>query len=214
MTSWGCPHELNGKCTHVNHVPCVPGMKGCVLSGRVRADESRNRPDRARSGDKSATPPKEKVTDSMLHTTPANASDIPELCELLNILFSQEADFKSDHEAQSRGLAAIISNPEVGTVVVARQSGTVVGMANLLYTVSTALGGRVAILEDMVVSPNVRNAGVGSRLLEKVIQYARLNGCKRITVLTDRVNKSAQHLYRRFGFSSSAMTPLRLLLNG
>ena len=45
MSSWGCPHEQNGKCAHVNDLPCDPGMKGCVLFGRfVWADESKNRP--------------------------------------------------------------------------------------------------------------------------------------------------------------------------
>lgn len=51
MSSWGCPHELDGKCTRVNNVPCDPGMKGCVLFGRfVWADESKNRPRQARRG--------------------------------------------------------------------------------------------------------------------------------------------------------------------
>jgi hypothetical protein len=35
MGSWGCPHEVNGACLHVKSVPCDPGMKGCVLYGRV-----------------------------------------------------------------------------------------------------------------------------------------------------------------------------------
>ncbi|WP_292555730.1 GNAT family N-acetyltransferase [Methylobacter sp.] len=150
---------------------------------------------------------------STMQITPANASDIPALCELLDILFSQEADFKPDYEAQSRGLARIISSPEVGLVVVARQDGQVVGMANLLYTVSTALGDRVALLEDVVVSPSVRGSGVGSRLMEHAIQFARLNGCKRITVLTDRENESAQRFYQKHGFGFSAMMPMRLSLS-
>lgn len=45
MSSWGCPHERDGKCARVNGQPCDPGMKGCVLFGRfVWADESKNRP--------------------------------------------------------------------------------------------------------------------------------------------------------------------------
>jgi hypothetical protein len=45
MSSWGCPHEIHGKCSRVNNQPCDPGMKGCVLFGRfVWADESKNRP--------------------------------------------------------------------------------------------------------------------------------------------------------------------------
>ena len=34
MASWGCPHEIDGKCTKINHLTCDPGMKGCVLAGR------------------------------------------------------------------------------------------------------------------------------------------------------------------------------------
>jgi len=41
--SWGCPHEVNDRCTKVNDLPCNPGMKGCELAGRFRfADESKN----------------------------------------------------------------------------------------------------------------------------------------------------------------------------
>lgn len=145
--------------------------------------------------------------------TRAKISDIPALCELLSILFSQEAEFKPNHEAQSRGLSKIINNPEIGTILIARQGRQVIGMVNLLYTVSTALGERVALLEDMVVSPNTRGSGVGSLLLEQAIDFARTNGCKRITLLTDSNNESAQHFYQKHGFGFSAMVPLRLSLS-
>ncbi|MGZ5007398.1 MAG: GNAT family N-acetyltransferase [Methylobacter sp.] len=148
-----------------------------------------------------------------MEITPAAVSDIPALCELLTILFSQEAEFKPDHDEQSRGLARIIGNPEIGLIVVARQDGRVVGMVNLLYTISTALGDRVALLEDMIVSPAARGSGVGSRLLEQAIQIARQNGCKRITLLTDRGNEPAQRFYRKHGFDFSAMIPMRLSLS-
>ncbi len=44
MSSWGCPHEIDGKCQKVLNKPCDIGMKGCVLAGRFRfADSSKNR---------------------------------------------------------------------------------------------------------------------------------------------------------------------------
>ena len=86
----------------------------------------------------------------------ATIDDIPELCELLNYLFEQEEEFKPNTEIQSEGLRNIISNSDVGVIVIAIDSNKVIGMVNILYTVSTALGSRVAILEDMVVSPKVR----------------------------------------------------------
>ncbi len=35
MSSWGCPHEIDDLCERVNGAYCVPGMKGCVLHGKV-----------------------------------------------------------------------------------------------------------------------------------------------------------------------------------
>jgi GNAT superfamily N-acetyltransferase len=148
-----------------------------------------------------------------MQITPAKISDIPALSELLNVLFSQEQEFKPNHKSQYRGLTHIISNPEIGLIFVARQDSQIVGMVSLLYTISTSLGERVALLEDMVVLPNARGNGVGSHLIEQAIHFARTNGCKRITLLTDRTNESAQRFYQKHGFGLSAMIPLRLSLN-
>jgi GNAT superfamily N-acetyltransferase len=148
-----------------------------------------------------------------MQITLANTADIPALCDLLSLLFSQEADFEPNREAQRRGLALIINNPDIGLIVVAREDNEIIGMVNLLYTVSTALGDRVAILEDMIVCPSARGSGVGSELLEQAIEFARCNGCKRITLLTDSTNQSAQRFYQKHGFGSSAMIPLRLSLD-
>ena len=67
-----------------------------------------------------------------MQISPATLSDIPALCDLLAILFTQEADFKPDRAAQSRGLTRIINNPGIGLIVVARQDSRVVAMVNLL----------------------------------------------------------------------------------
>lgn len=148
----------------------------------------------------------------MMNITTATISDIPALCELLNELFSQEEEFEPDYAAQSRGLACIIDHPEVGSILVARRQDKIVGMVNLLYTVSTALGERVAMLEDMVVSSAMRGSGIGSSLIERAIEHARTNGCRRVTLLTDQTNHPAQRFYAKHGFRASAMVPLRLTL--
>lgn len=36
MSSWGCPHEVNGICKRVRGAICEPGMRGCVLVGKVQ----------------------------------------------------------------------------------------------------------------------------------------------------------------------------------
>ncbi len=142
----------------------------------------------------------------------ASLDDIPQLCDLLTLLFTQEADFKPDAEKQSTGLRLIIENPEAGSILVLREASAVVGMVNLLYTISTACGGRVAIVEDMVVRPENRGRQFGSLSLQAAIEQAQAADCRRITLLTDRTNASAIRFYQRHGFVLSEMIPLRLVL--
>jgi ribosomal protein S18 acetylase RimI-like enzyme len=142
----------------------------------------------------------------------ATKADIPQLCELLNLLFSQEAEFQPDCELQGAGLRQIIDSPERGQILVIRDGESIIGMVNLLFTVSTALGGRVAILEDMIVRPQYRGKGAGDMLLKAAIGLVKSSGCRRITLLTDATNESAQRFYRRHGFTTSEMVPMRLVL--
>ncbi len=56
-SSWGCPHEIDGRCTRVNNLPCDPGRKGCVLAGRfVFVDESKNLREKQTSENKDNSP--------------------------------------------------------------------------------------------------------------------------------------------------------------
>lgn len=142
----------------------------------------------------------------------AKVEDISRLTELLTVLFTQEADFQPEPERQAAGLHRIIEDPAIGHILVLRDGATIVGMVNLLYTVSTALGERVAILEDMIVDPASRGGGAGSHLLNGAIDFAKEQGCRRITLLTDRTNDGAIRFYERHGFGLSEMVPLRLAL--
>lgn len=36
MSAWSCPHDLGGVCQRVQGAVCDPGMRGCVLEGKVR----------------------------------------------------------------------------------------------------------------------------------------------------------------------------------
>ena len=143
----------------------------------------------------------------------ATIKDIPELCTLLDYLFEQELEFEPDREVQSRGLSAIIDGEDVGDILLVRQAGEIIAMVNLLYTVSTALGSRVAILEDMVVLPDYRGQGVGSRLLSYATQFAKEQRCNRISLLTDSDNEGAHRFYQKRGFSHSFMATFRLVLD-
>ena len=148
----------------------------------------------------------------MIALDTATESDLPRLVELLAVLFEEEQEFGPDADKQRRALGMILSDARVGRVFVARQNGRAVAMASLLYTVSSAEGGRAALFEDLVVDPDERGKGIGTALLRHVVGAARAEGLTRITLMTDRGNKRAQALYRRLGFVASTMTAMRLKL--
>ena len=145
--------------------------------------------------------------------TKAIHSDIPELVELLKALFDQEAEFEPNSNAQKKALSKIILDATIGIILVARDDEKILGMINLLFSESTALGSKVAILEDMVVLAKSRGEGIGSQLIDFAIGEAKKEGCKRITLLTDIENTKAQSFYQKKGFVKSKMTPYRLLLD-
>ena len=139
--------------------------------------------------------------------------DIPELVELLNSLFEQEAEFEPNSETQSKALSKIILDSKIGIILIAKDDDKILGMVNLLFTESTALGSKVALLEDMVVLSSSRGRGIGSQLIDYAISEAKKAGCKRITLLTDIENTKAQSFYQKKGFVKSKMTPYWLLLD-
>ena len=144
---------------------------------------------------------------------PASEADLDELSDLLGELFSEESDFRPNKEKQLRGLRLIFEQPNRGRVFVLRRDNAIVGMINLLFTISTAEGGFVVLLEDLVVHNEFRGHGYGSQLLKYAIDFAKQKNFLRITLLTDRPELRSQVLFRRHGFHDSSMMPMRLLLS-
>jgi GNAT superfamily N-acetyltransferase len=140
---------------------------------------------------------------------PATLDDLPQLADLLYDLFSQEADFVPNREKQLRGLRLILEQPNRGRIFVLRAGPRIIGMINLLITISTAEGGFVLILEDLIVHSDHRGRGFGGKLLEHALAYAREKGFLRITLLTDRKEDRPREFYEQHGFRQSGMVPMR-----
>ncbi len=143
----------------------------------------------------------------------AKEEDIKSLLKLLNELFSLEKEFIPNETLQIKALETIIKDEKVGHIIVCEVENKIVAMVNLLYSISTALGNRVVILEDMIVSSEARDKKVGSKLLDFAKEFAKSKGIKRITLLTDDDNFKAHRFYEKNGFKKSSMIVFRSFLN-
>lgn len=144
---------------------------------------------------------------------PATLDDLPALTELVMELMEEEADFDPDRERQCKGLQLILEQPSRGRIFVLRSDHRIIGMVNLLFTISTAEGGFVILLEDFIIRPEHRGCGYGGKLMDYVVAFAREKDFKRITLLTDRVSQPSQRFFERHGFVYSEMIPMRLLFD-
>lgn len=144
------------------------------------------------------------------HIEQATLEDLPQLTDLLHDLFSSEGDFLPNRTKQMRGLRLILEQPNRGRIFVLRMDGMILGMINLLFTISTAEGGFVVMLEDVIVHRDFRRRGLGEKMLKHAIVYAQKKDFLRITLLTDRLNDQGQRFFRAHGFLESKMIPMRL----
>jgi GNAT superfamily N-acetyltransferase len=143
----------------------------------------------------------------------ARPEDISRLSELLDELFRIESDFEPDIEKQVKGLNMLLTDP-AGTsfVLVAVAQGQIIGMATVQALVSTAEGGRVGLVEDVVIDSSYRCRGVGTMLLARLIDCARGNKFIRLQLLADRTNHVAVDFYRSRGWSATSLNCMRIML--
>ena len=153
------------------------------------------------------------MTEDAPHVEPATIEDLPALTELVVDLMSRSDDFTPDRAVQERGLRLILEQPNRGRIFVVRNSDKIVGMVNLLFTISTARGGFVILMEDVVIHPDHRGQGFGRMLVDYVVDFARQKNFKRITLLTDKMSAESQEFFRKQGFEYSNMIPMRRIID-
>ena len=147
---------------------------------------------------------------SMITIRTAKPSDIAQLVELLKELFTIEADFDFDQEKQACGLNLLL-NSEKDCILVAELPGDnkVLGMCTVQTLISTAEGGTVGLLEDLIIAASFRHQGIGTKLLAEAVNWAECRGLKRLQLLADKNNLSALNFYQKQGWESTQLVCLR-----
>ncbi len=135
-------------------------------------------------------------------------SDLEKLVQLIGDLFSMEPDFIVAPEKQLKGLQMILDTPGAA-ILVAVDNDNVIGMVSCQMTISTAEGGYSGLVEDMVIENDYRGKGIGTLLIQKIVEWCMSNGASRVQLLADKNNSDALLFYKKNKWSQTNMICLR-----
>ena len=127
----------------------------------------------------------------------AKLEDQDRCSELLDVLSKATSD---PHEVfDSKTFKNLISN-ERGSLVVAEENGTVLGMASISFNLALRYNGEYCQLEELVVDKEARGKNVGGLLIEETIKLAKKRGCKEYGLYILESTKHNQGFYEKYGF--------------
>ena len=125
--------------------------------------------------------------------------DCPECASLL-VEQLREHDIDVSAESLCRVLERVVADDQHGFVHLARAEGRIVGVSYVATILSVEHAGPAAWLEELYVVPVWRQRGVGSALVDAVLERARAAGMVAIDLEIDAGHSRAASLYKRSGF--------------
>ncbi|TPN01356.1 helix-turn-helix domain-containing GNAT family N-acetyltransferase [Mesorhizobium sp. B2-1-3A] len=136
---------------------------------------------------------------------PLQVGDIGWIIRRQGMLYAQDYGWDETYEALvAEILAAFVKSfdPKWERSWIAERDGEVVGSVFVVRK-----SPKVAKLRLLYVEPSVRGLGIGRRLVEECIGFARAKGYKTLTLWTNDILIAARHIYQAVGFRLTEEEP-------
>jgi N-acetylglutamate synthase-like GNAT family acetyltransferase len=105
----------------------------------------------------------------------------------------------------------VLNHPEIDVFIAADAYDRAVGMVSLSHRPQLRLRGRIATVEELVVTANWRSKGVGSKLLAAAVARAKALSARRVELASNPLSQGKRpSFFERNGFFEAEHSVLRL----
>jgi DNA-binding MarR family transcriptional regulator/GNAT superfamily N-acetyltransferase len=133
---------------------------------------------------------------------PPHAGDLGWVVHRQAVLYAEEWGYNEQFEALTAEIVAAFVQqlqPAKERCWIAEQDGEIVGSVFIVRKSDT-----VAKLRLLYVEPSARGHGIGARLIDECVRFAKYAGYRRITLWTQSELVAARRLYKKAGFVLTA----------
>jgi len=135
--------------------------------------------------------------------------DIPGILALYKQLYESSASFDNFNTEENKAWDNI-ENYNI-KYFLAKDNNVIIGSCYICIIPNLAFNGKsIGFIEHVIIDENYRRKGVGRKLMEMAIKYAKDNNCYKVVLQSGNKRIEAHELYEKLGFNGESKKAFEL----
>ncbi len=137
-----------------------------------------------------------------INFTIATTSDSEDILDMMDA-FNAIDGYPFDRTTRSENLHEFLQNDQLGRLWMIRHQDQVIGYVVIAFGFSFEYGGRDAFIDELFISDDFRNKGIGKKTMDHIAAQAPKLGVNAIHLEVEGHNTNASRLYLSKGYQGN-----------
>ena len=142
----------------------------------------------------------------MLVIRNASTNDIPIILELLYELGRPRPQEDREIDEFSNIVKKYFLSEPTKKIILAEYDNRIVGMASMMLLSRLNRKSLELYIPELIVKKDHQNKGIGKKLMESCIDFAKQNKCHRIRLESGNQRTDSHQFYKKLGFEQSSLS--------